>query len=497
MSNPPPGTFPSDLDVSSLLALLNGIVPSMPSPSPSWGDYVRAQYGADPSLFAMPASDTPGFHKSPAVLDALAAADPRPPGFYRSPALLAASTTAQGFDPSLVPTIGPQEMLFGGPGLPTNPNAPLPMTGPTATSPTVTPNRPSLANSIAAMDPGPPSLARSLIAMGYAPPTADLDPSLQPTLGPQEILFGGPGLPSSSNGPAVSPGLIPTGFSPPSPPATGLQAIFSAGDPSLIRAQATSTPMTGPGAMSRPIDAPSAAPADPNDIFAKAGRQQPHMSVPAVPRAEPQSAIEKSPYEQMVGELDDAANSVTNLVPYLIGVIEDAPLYGSSDIRPHHFAITIPFGKDVSPEAVFEAIRSFSAPGAPYARDGMNLVTLAGNNPIWQVVDPNTLTIKNITRPGHRYYPGTVTLSVVKDPDGNVSLHIEGKGTGPYATENERVGPLVFHLLGSSARALYGAAQSQSQQPPLGIPVGQSGFAMPMLSSPGSAGWYTPSAKNP
>ncbi|MBS0219456.1 MAG: hypothetical protein JSR91_01820 [Proteobacteria bacterium] len=258
MANPT-DTFPSDLDVSSLLALLNGIVPSMPSPSPSWGDYVRTQYGPDPSLVAVPASDTPGFHKSPAVLDALAAANPRPPGFYRSPALLGASATAQGFDPSLAPTIGPQEMLFGGPGLPTNPNAPLPMTGPTATSPTVTPNRPSLANSIAAMDAGPPSLARSLIAMGYAPPTADLDPSLQPTLGPQEMLFGGPGLPSSSNAPSVGPGLIPTGFSIPSPPPmSGPQATLPTGDPSPIPAQASPQPSIANGrGTAPPVEPPS------------------------------------------------------------------------------------------------------------------------------------------------------------------------------------------------------------------------------------------------
>ncbi|MBS0219463.1 MAG: hypothetical protein JSR91_01855 [Proteobacteria bacterium] len=170
MSNPT-DTFPSDLDVNRLLALLNGIVPSMPPssprppPSPSWSDYVRAQYGADPSLFAMPASDTPGFHKSPAVLDSLAAADPRPPGFYRSPALLAASTTAQGFDPSPIPTIGPQEMLFGGPCLPADTNVPLPS------------NLPSLAQSMARLST-PPGFYKSPALMGSGTPTPSLDPSL-------------------------------------------------------------------------------------------------------------------------------------------------------------------------------------------------------------------------------------------------------------------------------------------------------------------------------
>ncbi|MBS0219459.1 MAG: hypothetical protein JSR91_01835 [Proteobacteria bacterium] len=120
-----------------------------------------------------------------------------------------------------------------------------------------TPNCPSLANSIAAMDAGPPSLARSLIAMGYTSPTATPDPSLQPTLDPQEMLFGGPGLPSNANGPSVNPGLIPTGFSP------------------LLQ-----PPTTGPRAISRRVGEPPAQPVDPYDIFARAGLPRPSMSMP-------------------------------------------------------------------------------------------------------------------------------------------------------------------------------------------------------------------------
>ena len=159
MSNPT-DNFSFDLDPYDRLAQMldGGLFGLLPLP-PSWSKYVGAQYAPDPSLFSAPASDTPGFdkspmfagvgtttpgfrplpmaqigdtpgfHKSPAVLEALAAADPRPAGFYRSPALLGASAMMPGFDPNLPPTIGPQAMLFGRPGLPPDPS-PLPA-GPT------------------------------------------------------------------------------------------------------------------------------------------------------------------------------------------------------------------------------------------------------------------------------------------------------------------------------------------------------------------------------
>lgn len=194
-------------------------------------------------------------------------------------------------------------------------------------------------------------------------------------------------------------------------------------------------------------------------------------------------------------ELDDAAKSAPNALPYIAGLLTG--VRPDRDMGLHDFELRIPICRDCPPESAFEAVRYLTGPGAPYARDGINPVTLTGNNPIWQIVDPNALTIKNITRPGHRYHPGTVTLSVVRDPDGNVSLLIVGEGTGSYATEDERAGALLFHLLGSSARALYDMVQSKSQQPPLGILIGQGGSPTPVLSSPGSAGWYTPSTNSP
>ncbi|MBS0219461.1 MAG: hypothetical protein JSR91_01845 [Proteobacteria bacterium] len=115
----------------------------------------------------MPASDTPGLHKSPAMLDALAAADPRPPGFYGSPALLEASATAQGFDPSLAPTINPREMLFGGPGLPADTNALLLSDLPSLAKAMARLSTPGFHNSPALIESGmpTPSLDSLLIAL--------------------------------------------------------------------------------------------------------------------------------------------------------------------------------------------------------------------------------------------------------------------------------------------------------------------------------------------
>src|SRR6185437_10721922 len=145
MSNPT-DNFSSDLDPYDRLAQMldDGLFGLLPLP-PSWSNYVRAQYAPDPSLLSAPASDTPGFdkspmfagvgtttpgfrplpmaqigdtpgfHKSPAVLEALAAADPRPAGFYRSPALLGASAMVSSFDSNLTPAVNPPGMLLGRP----------------------------------------------------------------------------------------------------------------------------------------------------------------------------------------------------------------------------------------------------------------------------------------------------------------------------------------------------------------------------------------------
>jgi hypothetical protein len=81
-------------------------------------------------------------------------------------------------------------------------------------------------------------------------------------------------------------------------------------------------------------------------------------------------------------------------------------------------------------------------------------VILAGNNPILQTVDPNALTTTNTTLLGHVFHPGTVTLSIVQDQLGIVSEHIVGNGTGPYAIDNQILGPALFFGLGMGAYAV-------------------------------------------
>ena len=111
----PTDSFPSNPDLYRLLAQMYGVGLFTPSPAPGSSGY-QPQSTFDPSLALGLDSKTPGFGKSPAVLEALSANDPRTPGFYRSTALLGARALLPTPDPTLPPTIGPEAMLFGGPG---------------------------------------------------------------------------------------------------------------------------------------------------------------------------------------------------------------------------------------------------------------------------------------------------------------------------------------------------------------------------------------------
>ncbi|MBN9490552.1 MAG: hypothetical protein J0H44_25235 [Alphaproteobacteria bacterium] len=228
----PTNNFSFDLDPYDRLAQMYGVglFDLLPLP-PSWSKYVGAQYGPDPSLLSAPVSDTPGFdkspmftgvgtttpgfrplpmaqigdtpgfHKSPAVLEAQAAADPRPPGFYRSPAFLGAGAMTPGVDPHLPPTIGPQAMLFGGPGLPPAP--------PLSAGPTPLPRLDLTPVSF------PPPLSPP--AMGTSPPGAQ-PPPRQPDnfAGNYLRATAGDGLPeqrnASDNEPDLNIGYTPAGL---------------------------------------------------------------------------------------------------------------------------------------------------------------------------------------------------------------------------------------------------------------------------------------------
>jgi hypothetical protein len=107
MSNPT-DSYPSNIDFYRLLTQLYGSGPFGPSPSPNWSVH-------NPSPLSVSTSDVPGFHKSPAVLEALAATDPRPAGFYRSPSLLGSGTPTPTDPP---PAMDPQTALFRWLGIP-------------------------------------------------------------------------------------------------------------------------------------------------------------------------------------------------------------------------------------------------------------------------------------------------------------------------------------------------------------------------------------------
>jgi RHS repeat-associated protein len=89
-----------------------------------------------------------------------------------------------------------------------------------------------------------------------------------------------------------------------------------------------------------------------------------------------------------------------------------------------------------------------SAPGAPrITKEGANpRIVLWGGNPIRQFVDTPSKTIVNTTLPGHRYYNGTVTISVTPWEEGSrISIVGEGSNTSAYmAAENTVLGYAFF-----------------------------------------------------
>ena len=97
-----------------------------------------------------------------------------------------------------------------------------------------------------------------------------------------------------------------------------------------------------------------------------------------------------------------------------------------------------------------------SAPGAPAAKEGFTeRLVLSGNNPISQYVNFKNMTIINTALPGHRYYPGTVTIQV--SPDGEESrITIVGTGSGERRRENVLAGLAFFG--GEAALIVQGCA---------------------------------------
>jgi hypothetical protein len=85
------------------------------------------------------------------------------------------------------------------------------------------------------------------------------------------------------------------------------------------------------------------------------------------------------------------------------------------------------------------------APFAPQAVNGFTpQILLFGNNPISQMVDPDSMTIINTTLPGHAFYRGTVTIHVSPAVNNTSDITITGVGTGQEPLVNDIVGLAFF-----------------------------------------------------
>jgi len=130
---------------------------------------------------------------------------------------------------------------------------------------------------------------------------------------------------------------------------------------------------------------------------------------------------------------------------------------GLFDDGSHYYSIWVPLCAFCSQTDAFNAMRSFSAPGAPYAVDGTHDLVLTGGNPIRQTVDSCHKTITNQTLPGHMF-GGQVVITITGN-NGAVGAQVVGSGVGPETTLNQILGPVIFTGLG------FGASQTLNPQP--------------------------------
>jgi hypothetical protein len=153
----------------------------------------------------------------------------------------------------------------------------------------------------------------------------------------------------------------------------------------------------------------------------------------------PLNIVSKSPVEPSI-----AHNRITS------NVSSNA---GTTTQHPHYYRVS-----DVafcSPSELFATFREAggSAPGAPYAREGITRdIILLDGNPIMQTVNPNTLTIVNQTQAGHRYHNGQVTIRITESVFGS-RYTITGTGNNSswyMARENEVGGTALFAGIGTA-----------------------------------------------
>jgi hypothetical protein len=80
----------------------------------------------------------------------------------------------------------------------------------------------------------------------------------------------------------------------------------------------------------------------------------------------------------------------------------------------------------------------------------MRIKPLTGGDPIKTAINNISLSITNYTLPGHIFYPGEITRSVVELGD-SIAIWTVGRGNGPYKALNELVAPQIW---GSADRQL-------------------------------------------
>jgi len=87
----------------------------------------------------------------------------------------------------------------------------------------------------------------------------------------------------------------------------------------------------------------------------------------------------------------------------------------------------------------------------------MRIKPLTGGDPIKTAINNMTLSITNYTLPGHIFYPGEISRSVV-ELDGSIFVWTVGSGNGAYKSLNETVAPQIW---GSVDRQLAKEVASQ------------------------------------
>ncbi|WP_230781758.1 RHS repeat domain-containing protein [Sphingomonas sp. Leaf37] len=123
--------------------------------------------------------------------------------------------------------------------------------------------------------------------------------------------------------------------------------------------------------------------------------------------------------------------------------------------QPHNYTIN----RDVqcSAGSAFNKLKApgMSAPGSPAARNGFTpRITLTGNNPISQSVDPGRMTITNTTLPTHQFYPGSVVMQVAPLESGWSRITITGTGSGNDPFLNDVVGLAYFGSVANAVQEL-------------------------------------------